>query len=115
MALSALSTVIFTSKSITAASASDNLLPSSLSTSRLSGKSLTTHNNYVSTSITKWRTNVSFLPSFLNNRKGDATTIKQELLQAIAPLDRGAQATPEDQQRVDLVIYFYHLHTYSYN
>ncbi|XP_058760924.1 probable plastid-lipid-associated protein 4, chloroplastic isoform X2 [Vicia villosa] len=48
----------------------------------------------------KWRTNVSFFTSFLKKPK-DASIIKEELLEAIASLDRGADATPEDQQRVD--------------
>ncbi|KAI4296263.1 hypothetical protein L6164_036236 [Bauhinia variegata] len=50
----------------------------------------------------KWRTKVSFFPAFLKKGK-DAKTIKEELLEAIAPLDRGAEATPEDQQRVDQI------------
>ncbi|XP_022762243.1 probable plastid-lipid-associated protein 4, chloroplastic isoform X1 [Durio zibethinus] len=48
----------------------------------------------------KWRVNISFFPAFLNKGK-DAKVLKEELLVAIAPLDRGADATPEDQQRVD--------------
>lgn len=50
----------------------------------------------------KWRTNVSFFPSFFNKTL-DPTPIKQELLEAIAPLDRGAEATPEDQEIIDQV------------
>lgn len=50
----------------------------------------------------KWRAKVSFFPAFLNKGK-DAKTLKEELLQAIAPLDRGADATAEDQQTVDQV------------
>ncbi|OIS99671.1 PREDICTED: probable plastid-lipid-associated protein 4, chloroplastic [Nicotiana attenuata] len=50
----------------------------------------------------KWRTNVSFFPAFFNKTK-DPTPIKQELLEAIAPLDRGADATPEDQQIIDQI------------
>uniref|UniRef100_A0A7C9DND4 Plastid lipid-associated protein/fibrillin conserved domain-containing protein n=1 Tax=Opuntia streptacantha TaxID=393608 RepID=A0A7C9DND4_OPUST len=46
------------------------------------------------------KTRVSFFPAFLTQRK-DAKAIKEELLQAIEPLDRGADATPEDQQRID--------------
>lgn len=46
----------------------------------------------------KWRRNVSFFTSLI---KKDANLIKQELLEAIHPLDRGAEATPEDQQIVD--------------
>ncbi|XVE94046.1 hypothetical protein REPUB_Repub01dG0246500 [Reevesia pubescens] len=49
----------------------------------------------------KWRVNVSFFPAFLNIGKKDAKVLKEELLEAIASLDRGAEATPEDQQRVD--------------
>ncbi|OMO92082.1 hypothetical protein COLO4_17880 [Corchorus olitorius] len=48
----------------------------------------------------KWRVNVSFFPAFLKRGK-DAKVLKEELLEAIEPLDRGADATPEDQQRVD--------------
>ena len=48
----------------------------------------------------KWRTRVSFFPSF-SIKDGDIETLKQELLEAIAPLDRGAEATAEDQERVD--------------
>ncbi|XP_054802883.1 probable plastid-lipid-associated protein 4, chloroplastic isoform X1 [Prosopis cineraria] len=50
----------------------------------------------------KWRTRVSFFPAFLKKGK-DAEDLKDELLEAIAPLDRGADATPEDQQRVDQI------------
>ncbi|WVY94084.1 hypothetical protein V8G54_033172 [Vigna mungo] len=50
----------------------------------------------------KWRTKVSFFPSFLKKRK-DANIIKEELLQAIEPLDRGADATLQDQQTVDQI------------
>lgn len=50
----------------------------------------------------KWRVRISFFPAFLNKRK-DVSALKQELLEAIAPLDRGAEATPEDQEMVDQV------------
>ncbi|GKV23846.1 hypothetical protein SLEP1_g33535 [Rubroshorea leprosula] len=50
----------------------------------------------------KWRANVSFFPAFLNQGK-NAEKLKEDLLEAIAPLDRGAEATPEDQQRVDQI------------
>ncbi|KAF5186314.1 Plastid-lipid associated protein PAP / fibrillin family protein [Thalictrum thalictroides] len=49
----------------------------------------------------KWRTRVSFFPSFFKTGKKDVKTLKQELLDAISQLDRGADATPEDQQRID--------------
>ncbi|XP_020552809.1 probable plastid-lipid-associated protein 4, chloroplastic isoform X3 [Sesamum indicum] len=48
----------------------------------------------------QWRTGVSFFSSFLV-KSTEIERLKQELLEAIAPLDRGAAATPEDQQRVD--------------
>lgn len=55
-------------------------------------------------STEKWRAKVSFFPAFLNKGKGkDAKLLKEELLQAIEPLDRGARATIEDQQTVDQV------------
>ncbi|KAK4438272.1 putative plastid-lipid-associated protein 4, chloroplastic [Sesamum alatum] len=52
----------------------------------------------------KWRTHVSFFTSFLgNNKTKSADAIKEELLEAIAPLDRGAEATPEEQQKIDQI------------
>ncbi|KAI5661510.1 hypothetical protein M9H77_20833 [Catharanthus roseus] len=56
-----------------------------------------------SQSSQKWRINVSSFPAFLNNKSKDAKILKEELLEAIAPLDRGAEATPEDQKRVDQI------------
>lgn len=50
----------------------------------------------------KWRNMVSFFPGFLKGGR-DVQSLKVELYEAIAPLDRGAEATPEDQQRVDQV------------
>ncbi|KAK6121181.1 hypothetical protein DH2020_045102 [Rehmannia glutinosa] len=50
----------------------------------------------------KWRTRVSFFSSFLVKNPG-IESLKQELLEAIEPLDRGAAATPEDQQRIDQI------------
>lgn len=67
------------------------------------------HNNSLSTTPTpaalhKWRANVSFFTGLLNkNKTKNAEAIKQELLEAIAPLDRGAEATPEDQEIIDQV------------
>ncbi|KAK9073936.1 hypothetical protein SSX86_006530 [Deinandra increscens subsp. villosa] len=55
------------------------------------------------TAISKWRTNVSFFPAFLNKSK-DAKSIKQELLDAIDPLDRGAEASPDDQQAIEQIV-----------
>ncbi|XP_022156963.1 probable plastid-lipid-associated protein 4, chloroplastic [Momordica charantia] len=50
----------------------------------------------------KWRVRISFFPAFLNKRK-DVSALKQELLEAIAPLDRGAEATPEDREMVNQI------------
>lgn len=63
------------------------------------------HSHNVAVISEKWRTNVSFFPSFLKKGK-DANIIKEELLEAIAQLDRGADATPEDQQTVDQVDFY---------
>lgn len=49
----------------------------------------------------KWRNRVSFFSGFSTNR---VESLKEELFQAIKPLDRGAEASPEDQARVDQVI-----------
>ena len=54
-----------------------------------------------------WRLNISFFSSFLAKKGKDATALKEELLDAIAPLDRGAEASPEDQQIVDQVFFFF--------
>jgi hypothetical protein len=62
----------------------------------------TSHKLSTTSGPEKWRAKVSFFPAFLNKGK-DAKTLKDELLQAIAPLDRGADATAEDQQTVDQV------------
>ncbi|XP_062077270.1 probable plastid-lipid-associated protein 4, chloroplastic [Humulus lupulus] len=51
----------------------------------------------------KWRVSVSFFSSLLPKKGKDATELKEELLEAIAPLDRGAEATPEDQERIDQI------------
>ena len=45
---------------------------------------------------------MSFSLAFLKKGKY-AKTLKEELLEAIAPLDRRADATLEDQQRIDQV------------
>ncbi|XP_058089681.1 probable plastid-lipid-associated protein 4, chloroplastic isoform X2 [Magnolia sinica] len=49
----------------------------------------------------KWRSRVSFFPSFLKKKGKDRETMKEELLEAISALDRGAEATPDNQERVD--------------
>ncbi|KAK4254365.1 hypothetical protein QN277_009761 [Acacia crassicarpa] len=50
----------------------------------------------------KWGNRVSFFPGFLSKSR-DVQSLKQELYDLIAPLDRGAEATPEDQERLDLI------------
>ncbi|ESW20485.1 hypothetical protein PHAVU_006G213100 [Phaseolus vulgaris] len=50
----------------------------------------------------KWRNMVSFFPGFLTKGR-DVDSLKLELYETIAPLDRGAEATPEAQQRVDQI------------
>ncbi|XP_058089680.1 probable plastid-lipid-associated protein 4, chloroplastic isoform X1 [Magnolia sinica] len=51
----------------------------------------------------KWRSRVSFFPSFLKKKGKDRETMKEELLEAISALDRGAEATPDNQERVDQI------------
>ncbi|GJN23589.1 hypothetical protein PR202_gb11253 [Eleusine coracana subsp. coracana] len=59
----------------------------------------------------RWRAGVSsfsFLPPFLKGEgESDdkkAEKLKEELLAAIAPLDRGAEASPEDKEGVEQVV-----------
>ncbi|ONK65430.1 uncharacterized protein A4U43_C07F37040 [Asparagus officinalis] len=54
--------------------------------------------------VPKWRTKVSFFPSFLKKKGKSKDEIKQELFEAIAPLDRGAEATIEDQERIEQIV-----------
>ncbi|KAG6780251.1 hypothetical protein POTOM_013105 [Populus tomentosa] len=61
---------------------------------------LSSSNNNPDDSWGYWRTNVSFF-QFFSAKGKDVKSLKQQLLEAIAPLDRGAVATPQDQQRVD--------------
>ncbi|XP_068649864.1 probable plastid-lipid-associated protein 4, chloroplastic [Aristolochia californica] len=51
--------------------------------------------------LEKWRASVSFFPSFLQKKGKDKDALKNDLFEAIAPLDRGAEATEDDKQRVD--------------
>ncbi|GKB34519.1 probable plastid-lipid-associated protein 4, chloroplastic [Tanacetum coccineum] len=76
---------------------------SAISTITFPAKPTTTNSHISLTPISKWRTNVSFFTSFLNKNTKDATSIKEELLDAISKLDRGADATTEDQQAIELV------------
>jgi hypothetical protein len=54
--------------------------------------------------------NKCFIFSCFFKEGKDANTIKEELLEAIAPLDRGAEATPEDQQRIDQVAFYIYIY-----
>nr|AFK48988.1 unknown [Lotus japonicus] len=78
-------------------------LPSSSSSSHFPVRFPIYHTSHSLAISEKWRAKVSFFPAFLNNKRKDASTIKQELLDAIAPLDRGADATLEDQQTIDQI------------
>ncbi|KAL1176590.1 hypothetical protein V6Z11_A04G168900 [Gossypium hirsutum] len=49
----------------------------------------------------KWRTEASIFSGLFTKSK-DIKTLKDELFDAIAPLDRGAEAAPEDQQPLKL-------------
>ncbi|XP_004485513.1 probable plastid-lipid-associated protein 4, chloroplastic [Cicer arietinum] len=52
----------------------------------------------------KWRNMVSFFQGYLNGGKNNyVQSLKVELYETIEPLDRGAEATSEDQQRVDKI------------
>ncbi|KAJ8421707.1 hypothetical protein Cgig2_009038 [Carnegiea gigantea] len=102
MALSSLS--LTKSLPVTANESISLTLPSSPSTLHFLSKpihqihrelSISGKNTRIST-----KTRVFFFPAFLTQKK-DAKAIKEELLQAIEPLDRGADAIPEDQQRID--------------
>lgn len=50
----------------------------------------------------KWRTGVSSFSAFFN-KGSEIESLKQQLIDAIAPLDRGTAASPEDQQLIDQV------------
>lgn len=56
-----------------------------------------------SSKLQTWRTGISFFPSFSVKKRKDPEALKKDLLDAIAPLDRGAEATDEDKERVDEV------------
>ncbi|KAI7745343.1 hypothetical protein M8C21_027955 [Ambrosia artemisiifolia] len=108
MALSTPSTTITTTTTTTHHHLSQFLLhsPSSLSGITFPAKpsTISHHLSLTHSPIsTKWRTHVSFFTGLLNKTK-DASSIKQELLDAIAPLDRGAEASPDDQQAIDQIV-----------
>ena len=104
-------TIFATSQSSSSSASPPKLLAfhSSLTSFHFSTKPVKS-NSYnlsrTSASDEKWRVNVSFFPAFLNKGK-NAKVLKEELLEAIAPLERGADATAEDQQRVDQVGSFF--------
>ncbi|KAK4739665.1 hypothetical protein R3W88_003362 [Solanum pinnatisectum] len=52
--------------------------------------------------VPELRARVSLFPFFFTKSE-DTESLKQELLEAIALLDRGAEATPEDQKLVDQI------------
>lgn len=56
----------------------------------------------IAVSALKWRTRVSFFSGLFTKSK-DVKSLKDELFDAIAPVDRGAEATPEDQERLDQI------------
>eukprot|EP00250_Pteridium_aquilinum_P018597 c24132_g2_i1 orf=52-786(+) len=53
---------------------------------------------------TRRRSSPALASIFPFSKKKDKQVLKQELLQAIAPLDRGLDASPDDQARVDMII-----------
>ncbi|KAE8009080.1 hypothetical protein FH972_005534 [Carpinus fangiana] len=68
-------------------------------------KNASTHNLIIANATAhswKWRTRVSFFPGFFTKGR-DAKSLKEELYAALAPLDRGAEATPKDQQLVEQI------------
>ncbi|CAH9058527.1 unnamed protein product [Cuscuta europaea] len=59
----------------------------------------------INSSDPKWRANVSLFPTFFNFYKTkDPKAIKGELFEALAPLDRGAEASPEDQDQIEQIV-----------
>ncbi|XP_021909674.1 probable plastid-lipid-associated protein 4, chloroplastic isoform X2 [Carica papaya] len=51
----------------------------------------------------RWRSNFSFFPGFFTKGK-DVDGLKDELFTAIAPLDRGADASADDQDLVNKIV-----------
>ncbi|GLJ46583.1 hypothetical protein SUGI_0981720 [Cryptomeria japonica] len=72
--------------------------------SRLNVDTFTRSNvNYLSVAICISRPVKAQASLFPFSKKKDRAVVKEELLQAIAPLDRGANATPDDQYRVEKI------------
>ncbi|XP_024021142.1 probable plastid-lipid-associated protein 4, chloroplastic isoform X2 [Morus notabilis] len=71
---------------------------------KLNNNKFSNNNEVLIAESFKWRTQVSFFSGFLTKPKNDIQSLKQELYDTIAPpLDRGAGATPEDQDRVEQI------------
>ncbi|XP_057737676.1 probable plastid-lipid-associated protein 4, chloroplastic isoform X2 [Arachis stenosperma] len=69
-----------------------------------SPQKLSSSSTYITLSDSgKWRNKVSFFQGFRSRGKRDVESLKKELLDTIEPLDRGAEASAEDQQRVDQI------------
>ncbi|CAN0906676.1 Probable plastid-lipid-associated protein 4, chloroplastic [Linum grandiflorum] len=106
MALSSPTTTTFATATIFTG---DPALHSSLSPATVAAFPLSRRLPFVSTTLhsrnsnNKWRTYVSFLPAFFKSPRKDVNILKAELLQAIALLDRGADASPDDQKIVDQI------------
>ncbi|XP_074555730.1 putative plastid-lipid-associated protein 4, chloroplastic [Curcuma longa] len=77
--------------------------PSPLSSSRLKETSVAAPLEFSGSASLRWRAGVSFFPSFLNKKARSREDIKEELLAEIAPLDRGAEATDKDKERIDQI------------
>nr|GMC81340.1 probable plastid-lipid-associated protein 4, chloroplastic [Ipomoea batatas] len=99
---------------IAAHSSAHNHPKLSLSASAATFSFPATHNGHSSSGLVsisgpcndpKWRASVSFFPGFLKlNKTKDPEPIKEELFEALAPLDRGADATPEDQEKIEQIV-----------
>ncbi|KAF6147939.1 hypothetical protein GIB67_001514 [Kingdonia uniflora] len=98
MALSSSASLLTTTTQLS----SPQFFTSQASTPNLCFPAKPNNNNRDLSLNTKWRTRVSFMSSFLKKGK-NSETLKEELLEAIGPLDRGADATLEDQEAVDQI------------
>ncbi|XP_042431355.1 probable plastid-lipid-associated protein 4, chloroplastic isoform X2 [Zingiber officinale] len=76
-------------------------LPSPLSSRRFKETGVAAPLEFSSAASLRWRTGVSFFPSFIKKKARSREEIKEELLAEIAPIDRGAEATDEDKERID--------------
>ncbi|KAG6484094.1 probable plastid-lipid-associated protein 4, chloroplastic isoform X1 [Zingiber officinale] len=78
-------------------------LPSPLSSRRFKETGVAAPLEFSSAASLRWRTGVSFFPSFIKKKARSREEIKEELLAEIAPIDRGAEATDEDKERIDQI------------